>query len=61
MRESEDGRTEWMEMLKKKKKSKQQNISAGKEKGLWNLMLFNKEKRKKKEFSKSSTDYSDTY
>lgn len=33
MRESEDGRTEWMEMLKKKK-SKQQNISAGKEKGL---------------------------
>lgn len=61
MRESEDGRTEWMEMLRKKKTQKQQNISAGKEKGLWNLMLFNKEKRKKKEFSKSSTDYSDTY
>lgn len=47
--------------VKKKKTQKQQNISAGKEKGLWNLMLFNKEKRKKKEFSKSSTDYSDTY
>lgn len=47
--------------VKKKKPQKQQNISAGKEKGLWNLMLFNKEKRKKKEFSKSSTDYSDTY
>lgn len=61
MRESEDGRTEWMEMLRKKNPQKQQNISAGKEKGLWNLMLFNKEKRKKKEFSKSSTDYSDTY